>query len=126
LIYFESFTGVYKSAISNRSTSFKYKLFVIIFTYFNVELIAVISELIQGKTEFIATLTYRFSDGECDDDIEKDNTIAYARIKQALFIKVSFITHARMHTQVGKPKSTSITASFLYYKLYKYMFHAKS
>ncbi|KAF6033612.1 hypothetical protein EB796_008080 [Bugula neritina] len=48
----------------------------------------VISELIQGKTEFTATLIYRFSDGECDDDIEKDNTTAYARIKQALFIKV--------------------------------------
>jgi len=64
--------------------------------YFNVELIAVISELIQGKTEFTATLTYRFSDGECDDDIEKDETAAYARIKQALFIKVSFIT--RTHT----------------------------
>jgi len=64
--------------------------------YFNVELIAEISELIQGKTEFTATLTYRFSDGECDDDIEKDNTAAYAKIKQALFIKVSFITHTHV------------------------------
>jgi len=63
--------------------------------YFNVELIAVISELIQGKTEFTATLTYRFSDGECDDDIENDDTAAYAKIKQALFTKVKYTnTHA--------------------------------